>query len=217
MFSGMAKVSKPREWVNKMKKHLLSLIGLAFLAACTGAWETSYEAPQDASVTRGWNVGSINVSVPEALTTTENNSFAPDADIVWHGDPFGNRKVQVAMIMEDGIRRGARGLRGSQSVDFQVVLEEFHALTPKARAEAPSAVHNITYTIQVFDRRTGEALTEPERIRADLPAFTGAQAFEALQVGQTQKVRILDHLERVTAGWLGIGPDPRQEFGSVGR
>ncbi|MEL6639926.1 MAG: DUF6778 family protein [Pseudomonadota bacterium] len=200
-----------------MKRHLATLVGLAFLAACTGSWETSYESAKDPSETRGWNVRSVNVIVPDELTTTEDNSFAPDADIVWHGDPFGNRKTQVAEIVQTGIARGARELRGGRSVDMQVVLEEFHALTPKARAEAPSAVHNITYTVQVIDRRTGDAITEPERIRADLPAFTGAQAFEALQQGQTQKVRILDHLERVTEGWLGIGPDPRQTFGSVGR
>lgn len=200
-----------------MKKILTMAIGLAALAACSGQWETSFDAPKDASVTRGWNVNSIAVAVPEELTTTEENSYAPDADIVWHGDPFGNRKAQVAAILEEGIRRGTRGLRGSRGVDMRVTLEEFHALTPRARAEAPSAVHNITYIVQVFDERTGDAITEPERIRADLPAYTGSSAFAAIQEGQTQKVRIVDHIEYVTEGWLGIGPDPRQAFGSVGR
>ncbi len=200
-----------------MKKQMMAVAGLAILAACSGSWETDYQAAKDPIVTRGWHVHGINVVVPDTLTTTEANSFAPDADIVWHGDPFGNRKAQVATIVEAGIRRGTRGLRGPRGVEMQVTLEEFHALTPKARAEAPSAVHNITYTIQVFDEVTGEALGEPERIRADLPAFTGAQAFAAIEQGQTQKIRITDHLERVTEGWLGIGPDVRQSFGSVGR
>ncbi|MEL6572339.1 MAG: DUF6778 family protein [Pseudomonadota bacterium] len=200
-----------------MKKQFATLCGLAFLAACTGSWETNYEAAKEASVTRGWNVKDITVIVPEELTTTEENSFAPNADIVWHGDPFGNRKAQVAAIIETGMRRGTRGLRGGRGVDLQVVLEEFHALTPKARAEAPSAVHNITYTVQIFDDRTGEAISQPERIRADLPAFTGSSAFAAIEQGQTQKIRITNHIELVTEGWLGIGPDPRQSFGSVGR
>lgn len=200
-----------------MKKPLIVAAALALLTACSGAFETSYKETLDPSVTRGWHVDDVIVSVPENVTTTEANSFAPNADIVWHGDPFGNRKVQVAAIVEEGIRRGARDLRGGRGVDLQVTLYEFHALTPKARAEAPSAVHNITYVIQVFDGRTGEAITEPERIRADLPAYTRAEAFEALEQGITQKIQITDHIERVTEGWLGIGPDPRQTFGSVGR
>ncbi|MEM6341228.1 MAG: hypothetical protein AAF729_08760 [Pseudomonadota bacterium] len=37
------------------------------------------------------------------------------------------------------------------------------------------------------------------------------------QQGQTQKVRIRDHLSRVIRGWLGVGPDPRGVFTGVGR
>lgn len=200
-----------------MKKSLLTMLALVALAACSGSWETDYAAPQDAEVTRGWHINTINVVVPDELTVSEANTFAPDADIVWHGDPFGNRQDQVAAVVETGIRRGARQLRGPRGVDLVVTLQEFHAVTPKAQAEAPSAVHNITYVIQVLDERTGEALTEPDVIRADLPAFTGAQAIQAITEGQSQKVRITNHLERVTLGWLGLGPDPRQAFGSVGR
>jgi len=199
-----------------MKKTLL-VAGLAMLAACSGSWETNFDAPLDAAVTRGWDLDRVAVTVPDALTVTEENSFAPNADIVWHGDPFGDRKAQVAAIMQEGIAQGSRGLRGRQDVVFNVTVVEFHALTPKARAEAPSAVHNITYDIVVTDSRTGEALTEPKRIRADLPAFTGAAAFDALKEGRTQKLRITEHLNRVTLGWLGLGPDPRQVFSSAGR
>ena len=200
-----------------MKTSLIAAAALALLAACSGTWETSYDAALDPAVTRGWHVDDVQVTVPDDLTTTEANTFAPNADIVWHGDPFGNRKLQVATIIETGITRAVDDLRGDRGVVISVTLEEFHAVTPKARAEAPSAVHNISYVIQVFDRRTGDAIIEPQRIRADLPAYTGAAAFEAIEQGQTQKVRITDHIEYVTEGWLGIGPDPRQAFGSVGR
>ena len=200
-----------------MMKPLFAATVLAVLSACSGSWETSYEATKDPVVTRGWHVHSLSVVVPEEATTTEANSFAPNADIVWHGEPFGDRKAQAAEIVRTGVKRGMSGLRGPRGVDVQIILEEFHALTPAARSRAPSAVHNITYVVQVFDERTGEAVTEPERIRADLVAYTGVAAIEAVTQGQTQKVRITDHIERVTEGWLGIGPDPRQEFGSVGR
>ena len=100
---------------------------------------------------------------------------------------------------------------------MNVQLQEFHAVTPIARERAPSAVHNISYIIQVTDARTGQIISAPEQIRADLEAYTGLRAVEATFNGQTQKVRITDHLERVTEGWLGIGPDPREVFEGVGR
>jgi len=198
-------------------RNLLKICGFVLLAACSGNWATSYDAPLDPEVTRDWRVREVRIALPEELTVSEENSYAPDADIVWHGEPFGDRRAQVTAIMHDGIRQGARGLRGRKAVALEVTLDEFHALTPKARANAPSAVHNIAYVIRVVDARTGEELTTPEFIRADLSAFTGAAAVEAIIQGETQKVRITRHLKDVTAGWLGIGPDPRQEFSSAGR
>ena len=35
--------------------------------------------------------------------------------------------------------------------------------------------------------------------------------------GNTQRVRIVDHIARVTAGWFGMGPDQRRKFTSIGR
>ncbi len=198
-------------------QNLLKIVGFVLLAACSGSWETNYEDPLDPGVTRGWNVRDVTVQLPDTLTTTEENSYAPNADIVWHGEPFGDRKAQAARIVRDGISQGASSLRRGQPVKLIVTLLEFHALTPKARAQAPSAVHNISYNIQVVDARTGEPLTEPELIRADLVAFTGAAAVDAVVQGETQVVRITRHLRDVTAGWLGIGPDPRQAFSSAGR
>lgn len=198
-------------------KTILKIMSFALLAGCSAGWETTYDAPIEASVSQSWNVRAVTVAVPDALTTTEANTLTPDADIVWHGEAFGDRKAQVAAILEDGISQGANALRGPNPVTFSVVLQEFHAVTPRARAEAPSAVHNISYTIQVLDARSGQPLTAPQLIRADLEALTGQAAFEAFTRGETQKVRITRHLKDVTAGWLGIGPDPRRSFTSVGR
>ena len=187
------------------------------LAACSGSWATDYETGYTADVSRKWNVREVIVTVPDDLTVSEANSFAPNADIVWHGEGFGDRRKQVAAIVKEGITQGARGLRGSRQVTFSVTLEEFHALTPIAISRAPSGVHNISYYIQVFDSRTLQPLSEPVRIQADLTAYTQAAAVAAAQDGQTQKVRITAHLARVTRGWLGIGEDPRGKFSGVGR
>ncbi len=195
---------------------LLAVAGLA-LAGCAGTFTTEYETGLSADVTRGWRVQDVQVVAPTSLTVSEANRFAPDADIVWHGDPPGDRRAQVAKILDDGITEGASGLRGSRPVIIGVTVQTFHSLSPLALAEAPSGVHNITYSTRVFDARSGEPLTQTEVITADLEAFTGAAAVVAVQQGETQKVRINRHLSNVTRGWLGIGPDPRRQFSGLGR
>lgn len=186
------------------------------LGACSGTWTTNFDAPLSSDVTRGWRVSSVQVVVPESLTTSEQNSYAPNFDVIWHGEALGDRKVQVAQIVEDGVKQGSANLRGSKPVTLQVVLARFHAVTPIAVSRAPGAVHDIRYTIQAFDRG-GNPLTPPVDTTADLEAFVGPQAIIAAQGGQTQKVRIRNHLASVTAGWLGVGPDPRRSFTGVGR
>jgi hypothetical protein len=187
------------------------------LAACAGRWETSYDTQLTADVTRGWTVSAVKVSVPQSLRVSDVNRVAPNADIVWHGDPEGDRRQQVSAIVQDGITGGAAELAGPRAVTFSVTLLRFHGVTPAAVAISPAAVHNISYMIQVYDTRTIQPLTPPVEIHADLDAFTQAAAIVAAQEGQTQKVRITNHIATVTRGWLGIGEDPRRSFTGLGR
>jgi hypothetical protein len=53
----------------------------------------------DPQVSKGWRVSSVEVSVPQALTVSDVNTFIPNADIVWHGDNPGDRKQQVAKVI----------------------------------------------------------------------------------------------------------------------
>ncbi|MCY4336469.1 MAG: hypothetical protein OXC60_17580 [Litoreibacter sp.] len=195
-----------------------ALAGLALLAlgACSGTWKTDYSEALSPAVTKGWRVSNVQVVIPDDLTTSDQNSYAPNFDIVWHGEAAGDRRSQVKRLLEEGVTEGAKGLRGRKPVTLQLVLAQFHAVTPIAVQRAPEAVHDIRYTMTVFDS-AGNRLTEPEFISADLPAFVGQQAFVSAQQGQTQRVRIREHLAKVTAGYLGIGPDPRVTFQSIGR
>lgn len=188
------------------------------LAACGGAqFETAYDQ-LDPAMTAGWRVQDVVVTAPDTLTTTEQNSYTPRADIVWHGDPVGNRHAQVAAVTAEGIRQGARVLHGSRPVVIQATLTQFHALSPKTRGYGGNVgVHNIQYVAQVVDARSGAALTPPQPIKAELAALTGPDAAEADARGFTQKVEITQHLEKVTAHWLGYGPDPRGRFSRLGR
>lgn len=195
----------------------LGLAATLLLAGCGGPWETEYGAPLSRDATAGWRLVDVQVTVPPELTVSDVNSFAPEADIVWHGDPRGDRRAQVAAILAEGIRRGADDLPGDHPVLIAATLQQFHGVTPRSVADAPSAVHNIAFAAAVFDARTGERLTEPRLIRADLRANVGAAAVIAATEGQTQKVRVTRHIERTVQGWLGIGPDIRERFTSLGR
>lgn len=192
------------------------VIASGLLSSCSSVWSVSYDAPVETSVSAHWRAGEVEVEVPDDLTVSDINSLVPDADIVWHGDPPGDRKAQVAEIVRAGVARGAAGLNGEREVDFHIVLSRFHGVTPAAVAWATAAVHSIDFTIQAVDAGTGDALTDPVAVSADLEANVGALAIIAEMQGETDKDRIVERISEVTAGWLGIGPDPRGEFGSAG-
>ena len=201
-----------------MKTKFGLLVGAALvLAGCSGNWATSYDAPVAAATSNAWSLRAVEVTVPPTLSVSERNLFAPDAHIVWHGDVPGDRRAQVRAILDAGITQGASRMRGGQPVVMQATLQEFHAVTPRAVANAPGAVHNITYTLQVVDARTGLVVAGPDVVQADLPAFVGEAAQAAAAQGQTQKARITAHIAAVTRGWLGLGPDPRTSFSGPGR
>lgn len=152
-----------------------------------------------------YRIRNIRVDVPKTLVVTESNRYYPGADIVWREDPIGDRHNQVKAIFETAFARGATQINGVEPVDIQVTVERFHALTERARYTV-GGVHAITFTLQVRDPKTGQNLGEPKRVRADLNAFGGEQAIRAEQAGQTQKVRITNHLAEVL----------RQEFTDPG-
>ena len=198
------------------RRHFLIAAPL-LLAGCTGRFATDFETPLSPDITRAWQVTGVDVSVSEDLTVSENNSYAPRADIVWHGEPAGDRRAQVAAIIEDGIMAGAAPLDGGRKVVIAADLERFHAVTPRAVSRAPAAVHDIIFTAQVRDAATGAPLSSMDRIQADIEAYVGAAAVIAAQEGQTQRVRVVNHIADTTAAWLGVGPDNRRSFVSLGR
>ena len=187
------------------------------LAGCSNSWQVDYANTLTSDVTKNWRLVDVVAVVPENLSISESNFIAPTADIVWRGEAFGDRRAQVSAIIDEGLTRGASELNGDRPVTIAARVARFHGVTPAAVARAPSAVHNISYYIQVFDAQTGQALTEQEMITADLEAIVGSAAIAAAINGQTQRVRIVNHLASVTRGWLGYGPDQRRTFAGIGR
>lgn len=199
------------------RRTFLTLTGMTALLAACGQWKVGYDHAPDVAQAAGWRVTSVKVTVPESLSVSEEYVFAPKADIVWHGEPAGDRRAQVAQIVETGARRGAAGLKGSRPVRLDITMLRFHALSKKAREKlSSSGVHSIDMTVRVIDVATGQVLAEEPRLEADLPALSGKQAIEAERQGQTQKVRITNHIAVVMASWLGTGPDARGSFSRIG-
>jgi hypothetical protein len=197
-----------------------ALLGLsaALLSACVsgGTFKTDY-TPIPATVSTAWRLAEVRVNVPKSLKVSEAKTLLPSADIVWREDPLGDRHAQVGKIMEAAVLRGAQVLRGSRPVIIDITVSRFHALTYEAElSNSDWGVHNVDFTAQVFDARTGEVLVGPTAIRAETPAWSGARMKEARRKGVTQKSMITNHVAATVAGWLGIGPDNRGTFSRQG-
>lgn len=107
-------------------------------------------------------------------------------------------------------------MRGGQTVNLTVDVKEFHAISDRARTKlSVSGVHNIAFDVTVTDR-SGTVIAQESDIQADLIAYSGQDAINAEAQGQTQRVRIVNHLSGVFANWFGRGTDMRQTFSRIG-
>lgn len=198
-----------------------ALGGTLILAGCGGRggdWRTIYGDVIDPAVAQGWRITAVEVLVPTTLTVSEENRYAPQVDIVWRGEPFGDRYQQVDRIITEAASAGAAGLTGGRAARLTIVMSSFHALTERTRYTLEdTGVHNIAFTAQVVDAATGEALSPVDTIRADLIAYSGREAAFAEARGETQRARIVAHVTKVIAGWLGTGEDVRGAFKRRGR
>ena len=175
------------------------------LAACGGApTETAtrnapadFATPRVAPVAASVKVTAVKVSVPRTLEVSEANRFYPGGDIVWREDPPGDRHAQVQAIVEAAMLKGVRAVEGEgRPVVLDIEVTRFHALTEKTR-NTVGGVHALQFTMQYRDPETGAALNAPRFVKADFKGFGGKAAKAAERAGQTQKVRITDHLAGV--------------------
>ena len=150
-------------------------------------------------------VDRIEIDVPKSLVVSEENSFYPAGDIVWRGEPAGDRYRQIKRIFEEGITRGTAPLEGAIPVVLDIRVQRFHSVTEKTRYTF-GGVHSIRFVMTLFDASTGAPLTGPKVVKANLKAFGGQTAVNAERQGQTQRVRIVDHLARVIQTELGRPP-----------
>jgi len=136
------------------------------------------------------------ILVPSDLQVSEANTYYPMGDIVWRGDPYGDRYAQLDAILNDSMALAQKGHTGTQPAVVEITLRRFHAMTEKTRYTV-GGVHSIRFELTLRDPATGQALMPTRTIRADLKGYGGDRALEAERAGLTQKVRVTHHLANV--------------------
>lgn len=147
---------------------LLKLIAFGAIAgalsACSGADIVTRNAPlavpQPAAVQQiacDYQLHSLRFAVPDDMTVSEANSYYPIADIVWLGDPLGNRAQQISQIFQTSIQSAGQGLTGTIPVTVDVGLARFHSLTERTRYSV-GGVHSIKFDLTVRHAETAEIL-----------------------------------------------------------
>lgn len=149
----------------------------------------------------------IRISVPKTLTVSEENTFLPNADIVWHGDPLGDRYAQISAIFDTAAHQATTDMTVGRAVVVDIVVTGFHAVTDKTRATF-GGNHNMRFDLTIYDAETGEILDGPRRVIGDVKAAGGARARAEDAAGRTQKVVVTERLTQVIRRELSAPIDP---------
>lgn len=174
--------------INEATGHVLALGAASKPGTAPGGY--SLMAPN-------YDVVAVNVLVPESLRVSEANLYYPIADIVWRGEPRGDRYQQVKAIFEEGFAAGTGTLNQGRAVVVDVVVDRFHILTEKARYTI-GGVYSIKFTLTVRDAASGAVLDGPRVVVADVKAPGGAIAVQQEDMGITERSVILKRLTEVS-------------------
>ncbi|HSF65361.1 MAG TPA: DUF6778 family protein [Paracoccaceae bacterium] len=140
-----------------------------------------------------YNVAEVRVVVPRDLSVSEANLFYPVADIVWRGEPLGDRHQQVHAILTEAAGFATASMKEGRAVMIVAEVVRFHSLTEKTRYTV-GGVHSLRYRLSVHDAATGEVIEPPRLIVADVRAAGGRRAIEEERQGRTQRVVVVSAL-----------------------
>lgn len=204
-----------------LAKRVLTLAPIALLAACAGGEPVTRSnggspvgfaaiteaAPGTAMFQPLYDVKEVRVTVPRSLVVSEANLFYPVADIVWRGEPRGDRHEQVRQVVTEAFGFGTAGMRQGPGVIVEAQVRRFHALTEKTRYTV-GGVHSIRFDLTVRDAQTGAILDGPRFVIADVKASGGSQAIREEQQGRTQRVVIVEHMSQIIRRELSRKVEP---------
>ena len=154
-----------------------------------------------------FTVTGVSVEVPQRLSVSEANLYYPVADIVWRGEPRGDRHAQVRALFEEAFARATRPMRQGPAATVEVEVTRFHALSEKTRYSI-GGVQSIRYRLTVRDAETGAVLDGPREVVADYRASGGARAIEEESQGLTQRVVAVHNLALSAARALSEPAEP---------
>ena len=182
----------------------LSIAGCASISAVGNVDTVSRNAPLETAqfstealtISRSYVIEDMYFSAPDALSVSEANSYYPQADVVWRGDPVGDRVEQIGAMFAAAADRNKERMIGDVPVVIDVQLVRFHGVTERTRFSV-GGVYNIVFDMQVRHAETGEVIEQSRRVMADLSAPGGVAALLQEQRGQTEKVRVTDFLTQV--------------------
>jgi len=180
-------------------RNIIGLCATAALLACSPAEMASrgntlfsptvpnLEAPAAALTPAPlYNVVHFDAVVPPELLVSDADVYLPRADIVWHGDPAGDRRQQVEAMFERALALSTFDMSRGRPVVVMVQLEKFHGVTPKTRATV-GGNFGIRFFLTVLDAETRQAIDGPRLVTADIKASGGVRALREEQRGITQK------------------------------
>lgn len=148
------------------------------------------------AVIPAYDVQRVDVVVPRSLKVSEANMYYPIADIVWRGEPRGDRYAQVEAIFKDAADRATAGMGSGVPVVVTLEVTRFHALTEKTRYSI-GGTHSLHFLLTVTNASTGEVIDGPRRVVADVKAAGGQKAIDEEARGLTQRVVIVNRLTGV--------------------
>jgi hypothetical protein len=186
-----------------------SLVAFALvlgLSACVAPGAATRNAPMQAvsdlsvaskdgvlAVTPAYDVADVRITVPTSLKVSEANLFYPVADIVWRGEPVGDRYAQITQILREAAAGGTAGMNKGQKIVLDITLTRFHSLTEKTRFTV-GGMHTLRYDLTVRDAATGTILSGPQKIVADVRGAGGNAAIAEEMAGRTQRVVVIEAL-----------------------
>ena len=192
-----------------IRNGLVTLLLLTGLTACGDTLQTigTLAAGPAIDLTRDNSTGgdaaftsvavtSVEIVVPQSLTVSEANVLVPMSDIVWRGDPLGDRRAQVAAIILDAANTATSGMVEGRGVVLRLEVVRFHALTEKARYLI-GGNYALRFLMTLRDAETGTVIDGPRPLDADLRASGGVRAIAEENAGRTEKVVITERLAEV--------------------
>jgi hypothetical protein len=184
-------------------KTALIAMAVAGLSACSISSDVSRDMPINSvspvieAPTQDWSIVDLRIDVPRTLTVSEANSIRPNADIVWRGDPLGDRYDQIDALMTSALAPVLRPRDGASTpVIVTIELQQFHAVSELARYTIGGS-HELVFTLTVTHAETGAILSGPRPVDLTYRVAGGQAALDEEAQGITQRARVIERLQ----GW----------------